>query len=115
MTIYDKGGYCLHIYGKNDWGYLLADALQPLLDYALGVLKRIDDEIAEYKGETEVIGLGKNEFRAVDILHRLRGFGDPIKIYKGIPVVQLQTSDKIELYGQQKTMNYHLSRRSEWK
>lgn len=102
MTIYDKGGYCLHIYGKNDWGYLLADALQPLLGYALGVFKHIDDKIAEYKGKPEVIGLGKNEFRAADILHRLRGFGEPIKIYKSIPVVQLQESDRIDLFGQQK-------------
>lgn len=100
MSIYEETGNVIHICGKNDWAYLLADALQLLLDYALEVFKMVDLSINQYKGTPACIGLGKNEFRAVDIIHRLRGFGEPIKVYKNIPVVELRSTDGIELYGQ---------------
>lgn len=99
LTLYDKEGKWLHICGKNDWGYLLADAFQPLLIYGDEVCTKINKKIDAYNGKPEIIGLGKNEYRAIDIIHRLRGLGDPIKIYKGIPVVQLQTPNRIELFG----------------
>lgn len=99
FSILDKNGCWFHICGKNDWGYLLTEALQPLLEYALGIFKEIDKKLKAYKGQPEIIGLGKNEFRAVDIIHRLRGFGEPVEEYKGIPVIKLRADNKIELLG----------------
>lgn len=99
LSLYDKEGKWLHICGKNDWGYLLTDALQPLLIYEAEVRTQIDKKLDLYDGRPEIIGLGKNEYRAIDIVHRLRGVGDPIKIYKGIPVFQLQALNRIELFG----------------
>lgn len=99
FSILDKDGCWFHICGKNDWGYLLTEALQPLLKYALGVFQEIDNKLDSYSGQPEIIGLGKNEYRAVDIIHRLRGFGDPIEVYKGIPITKLRSDNKIELFG----------------
>jgi len=99
ITLHCKDKGCLTIHGKNDWGYLITDALQPLLNYAEQVFVDIDKRISNYTGKPEVIALGKNEFRAVDIMHKLRGLGDPIKIYKGIPVVRVNYDNKIELLG----------------
>lgn len=101
LSLCDKEGKWLHICGKNDWGYLLTDALQPLLIYEAELRSQIDKRLEEYDGRPEIIGLGKNEYRAMDIAHRLRGVGDPIKIYKGISVVQLQTLNRIELFGKE--------------
>lgn len=99
LSILDKDGCWFHICGKNDWGYLLTEALRPLLKYALGVFQEIDNKLDSYHGQPEIIGLGKNEYRAVDIAHRLRGFGEPIEIYKGIPIIKLRSNNKIELFG----------------
>ena len=41
----------------------------------------------------------KTKFRALDILHRLRGLDDPLSIYKGVPVVRLKDNDGIKIYG----------------
>jgi hypothetical protein len=99
LSILDKDGCWFHICGENDWGYLLTEALQPLLGYALGVLEEIDKKLNSYDGKPEIIGLGKNEYRAVDILHRLRGCGGPIEMYKGTPITKLYSDNKIELFG----------------
>lgn len=89
----------VHVCGYNDWGYLLTDALLPLLRYAETVLSNINKQLDGYDGSPEVIVLGKNEYRAVDILHRLRGLGDPIRIYKGIPIVETDYINKTQLLG----------------
>ena len=47
----------------------------------------------------DVICLGKNEFRAFDILHRLRGIGEPLAMYRGIPVVRMTKNNGIRMYG----------------
>lgn len=99
FSILDKNGHWFHICGENDWGYLLTEALQPLLKYALEVFQEIDNKLNSYHGQPEIIGLGKNEYRAVDIIHRLRGFGEPIEMYKGTPITKLRSNNKIELFG----------------
>lgn len=99
LSLLDTNGEYFHICGENDWGYLLVDALLPLFKYADNVLQEISSMIEGYKGHPEVIGLGKNEYRAVDIMHRIRGLGDPIKIYKSIPVVCLGETNAIKLFG----------------
>ena len=101
MTFHIKDDGWLHICGENDWAYLLSDALLPFLNYAQQVFTKIDERLGDYDGTPEVIVLGKNEFRAVDVLHRIRGMGDPIEVYKGITVIQADNFNKIELLGKQ--------------
>ena len=38
-------------------------------------------------------------FRAFDILHRLRGIGEPLAMYRGIPVVRMTKNNGIRMYG----------------
>lgn len=95
-----------HICGENDWGYLVIEALLPLLRYAQDVLKSIDTMLQACTEAPEVIILGKNEYRAVDILHRIRGLGDEIETYKSIPVVRSNTKDnQIKLLGNNEELN----------
>lgn len=89
----------LHLCGKNDWGCLIVDALVPLLQYAHGVEERIRLEYDSQPEKPDVICLGKNEFRAFDILHRLRGIGEPLAMYRGIPVVRMTKNNGIRMYG----------------
>ena len=73
--------------------------IMPLLRYADQVEIAIRRKLDDFCYKPEVIGLGKNEFRALDILHRLRGLDDPLSIYKGVPVVRLKDNDGIKIYG----------------
>lgn len=98
MTMYTDDGV-FHLCGRNDWGYLMVDAIMPLLRYADQVETAIRRKLDDFFYEPEAIGLGENEFRALDILHRLRGLDDPLSIYKGVPVVRLKDSDEIKIYG----------------
>ena len=99
LDIYEKDGNILHICGKNDWGYLMIDTLMPLIKYADNVLQKILKMLEEYGGKPEVIVLGKNEYRAVDIIHRLRENGDPINVFLSIPVVKYEQNNYIKLLG----------------
>jgi hypothetical protein len=99
MDIFENDGNVLHICGKNDWGYLMVDALMPLIKYADNVLQKIRKMLDEYDGKPEVIVLGRNEYRAVDIIHRLRGNGDPINVFLSIPVVKSEQNNYIKLLG----------------
>lgn len=99
LSLLDTNGEYFHICGENDWGYLLVDALLPLLKYSDKIFQEINNMIEKYRVRPEVIGLGKNEYRAVDIMHRIRGLGDPINMYKGIPVVCLGETNAVKLFG----------------
>ena len=83
LTITSTSNETFHICGNNDWAYLVVDALSPLLQYASLVVNKISNDLRkmgkEKNTKPKVIGLGKNEFRAFDILHRLRGLGDSLK------------------------------------
>lgn len=98
MDIHTDDGV-FHLCGKNDLGYLMVDAIMPLLRYADQVEIAIRRKLDDFCYKPEVIGLGKNEFRALDILHRLRGLDDPLSIYKGVPIVKLKDNDGIKIYG----------------
>lgn len=92
----------LYLCGKNDWGYLVANALIPLLKYANGVERKISEKSLD-TNNIDVIGLGKNEFRALDILHRLKECGEPLTVFRGIPVVKLNKNDGIQIYTSEET------------
>ncbi len=103
LTITSTSNEAFHICGNNDWAYLVVDALSPLLQYASlvenevsGKLRRMD---RDKNLKPKVIGLGRNEFRALDILHRIRGSEDSLKEYNNIPVVRLEENNSIEFLG----------------
>lgn len=95
------------ICGSNDWGYLMTEALIPILKFGAKIEKDISNKLEEMSknGMTKpkVIGLGRNQFRAFDILHRVRGVGEPLKEFRGIPVACLEEIDGLELLGCVKT------------
>ena len=103
LTITSTSNETFHICGNNDWAYLVVDALFPLLQYASlvenevsGKLRRMD---RDKNLKPKVIGLGRNEFRALDILHRIRGSEEPLKEYGNIPIVRLEENNTIEFLG----------------
>ena len=94
----------LELYGDKDWAYLIVDAMIPLLEYG----ETVENEVRQYyekEDKIDVIGLGKNEFRALDIVHRLRGIGDSLKMYRGVPVVRLNKDSGIYIYKYNNTSN----------
>lgn len=106
LDIYTQDGI-LHLCGKNDWAYLITDALIPFLRYAQSVEKYIDDEIQKIaQRKIDAICVGRNQFRAMDILHQLRDAGEHIKTYRSIPVVKLNEDDGIRIYSTVKEMEY---------
>lgn len=106
LNMFCESGSTFHICGNNDWAYLVTNALIPLERYAENVFNEMSTAVDNYDGTPEVIVLGKNEYRAVDILHRLRGTGEPISVYKNIPVIKSEESNCIKLLGNKKTLDY---------
>lgn len=95
----------LHICGSNDWGYLMADALIPLLKYSAKIKNDVKDRIIS-DDVVDVIGLGMNEYRALDIAHRLNNCGEPIHDLFGVPIVQLRQDNGMKIYFSNKTVNF---------
>lgn len=92
----------LHLVGENDWGYLMASALVPLLRYADSVQRELDKMYQESEVRADAIVLGKNEYRALDIMNLLKHPGTTLKEYKGIPIVQSQIYSYMKIYGEPK-------------
>lgn len=84
----------LYICGANDWGYLMCDALMPLMKKADNLKKYIQKLISNYKGEINAVVLSKNDYRILDIHHRLLCGGDPIKRFGDFPVVESSKIDE---------------------
>ena len=86
LSLFGDDNHWLHICGDNDWGYLSLEVIKPILQEANSIyceiLKNIDDR------KPEVILVGRNEFRMLDILHIARDGEEGISIIKGIPVVK---------------------------
>lgn len=101
MTVCEKDGF-LHLIGENDWGYLLAHALAPLINYGRQVEIEVFRKLLDFQGVPEVISLGKNEFRAVDILHIIREPGKKLTEIDHIPVVESTKTNGISIYGDRK-------------
>ena len=91
MTFYMENNQCFDFCGPNDWGQLLADSLQDLMKYARAVRECIDDKIKE-QGRPQVIVLGKNEYRALDIWSKIC-CGEKLESFKGFPVVRSTEND----------------------
>lgn len=83
----------------NDWGYLFVNALIPILRYGYYVERKIDVALQKYDGDPEVILVGKNEYRSLEILQKIRICRDEALIYKNIPIVKSSKINGIELFG----------------
>ena len=90
----------LHLVGKNDWGYLMTYALAPLLRYAYSVKSKLDKMYQKSNVRADAIVLGKNEYRALDIMHRLHNLETSLKEYEGIPIVQSTINNYMKIYGE---------------
>ena len=94
----DGGMLCL--VGNNDWGLLMAEALVPLMAYARNVEEEINSKLNGSIQKPEVIILGKNDYRAFTILHRLRG-GCNLTEIDGVKIVEGSKPTGVELFGEQ--------------
>lgn len=95
-----NGQETLHICGENDFPYLFINALKPLMEYEKTTRENIENELFSAKYVPKVILLGKNEFRAMDIMYRLRNNNNPFTEYKEFPVVRGKKNNEIELLGE---------------
>lgn len=100
LHLYDTDGGCLHLVGNNDWGRLMAEALVPLMAYARNVEEEINSKLNGSIQKPEVIILGKNDYRAFTILHRLRGACKLTEI-DGVKIVEGSKPTGVELFGEQ--------------
>ena len=98
LKLLDENGAFLYLVGENDWAELMVDALIPLEKEACKVENQMLDTLADLKYRPQVIGLGKDEFRLLNLFHRIKGSGDPILIYRGIPIVKLGENSAIKFY-----------------
>lgn len=106
LTLHSEDGQFLHICGDNDWGYLAVDILIPLLKEASKIYNEICNKVVHE--QPEVILVGKNEFRMLDILHMARGCGEHISIIKGVPVVKGNFDNGVKYYGKEKSLDESL-------
>ena len=93
-------GGMLYLVGENDWGRLMAEALVPLMAYARNVEEEINSKLNGAIQKPEVIILGKNDYRAFTILHRLRGACKLTEI-DGVKIVEGSKPTGVELFGEQ--------------
>lgn len=75
----------LHICGNNDWGYLALEILKPILQTGIKLNSEICDQISEKN--PEVIVVGRNDYRILDILHTARDSEKGISMLRGVPIV----------------------------
>lgn len=75
----------LHICGNNDWGYLALEVLKPILQTGVKLNSEICDQISEKN--PEVVVVGRNDYRILDILHTARDSEKGISIIRGVPIV----------------------------
>lgn len=75
----------LHICGDNDWGYLALEVLKPILQTGVKLNSEILNQISEKN--PEVVVVGRNDFRILDILHTARDSEKGISVIHGVPIV----------------------------
>jgi len=106
LTIQTDDGW-FHLCGDNDWGYLALEAIKPVLKAGIELKQKINENILKY--QPEVILLGKNEFRILDILHIARDSELGIEMIQGIPVVKGKFTNGIKFLGKNDEIELPLS------
>jgi len=104
LTLNGNKDEFLHICGDNDWGYIAVDILKPLLQEANKLYIEILNEIGKRK--PDVILVGMNEFRLLDILHIARDGEYGISVIKNIPVVRGNFCNGIKYLGKNESDEY---------
>lgn len=104
LTIVAKDGECLHICGKNDWGYLAIELLKPILKAGTELYTKVSNEISEYN--PEVVLVGTNDYRLLDIIHIARDSEFGISVIKGVPIIKGDFVKGIKHLGKKDTNTY---------
>lgn len=97
LNLFGDDDHWLHICGDNDWGYLALEVLKPILQTAIGIHEEIIDHISV--SDPEVILVGRNDFRLLDILHIARDGEEGISVIRGIPVVKGDFDNGVRFLG----------------
>lgn len=96
LNIFEKDSL-LHICGNNDWAYLAVDLLKPLLREANKLYYEISKRISDVR--PEVVVVGKNDFRMLDILHLVRDTEEGVSIIKNVPIVKGNFLNGVKFFG----------------
>lgn len=99
LLIEDIDGSHLYICGDNDWAYLAVDLLKPLLREANKLYYEISKRISDVR--PEVVVVGKNDFRMLDILHLVRDTEEGVSIIKNVPIVKGDFLNGVKFFGKQ--------------
>ena len=99
LSMEDIDGSHLHICGDNDWAYLAVDLLKPLLREANKLYLEISKNIEKMK--PEVVVVGKNDFRMLDVLHMVRDTEEGISIIRNVPIVKGNFLNGVKFFGKQ--------------
>lgn len=90
LSLKDDKGECLHICGDNDWGYFALELLDPIHKEAENLINDVRARISRIGDKPEVIIIGLNQQRVLDI--HFGGKGKCTEI-AGIPIAR---SNKIK-------------------
>jgi len=105
LCIVDTNGQYFHIRGtKNDWGYLAAELLLPIMKKGNKLYFEISSKISEIN--PEVVLVGKNEFRLLDIIHLIKDGEEGIKVIKSIPIVKGNFDNGVKFLGKKSGEEY---------
>ena len=99
LKLLDENGAFLYLVGENDWAELMVDALIPLEKEACKVENQMLDTLADLKYRPQAIGLGRNEFRLLNLRNRIEFLKD-LSDFNGIPIVKLNENSAIKFYGE---------------
>lgn len=97
LSLFGDDDHWLHLCGDNDWGYLALEVLKPILQGANSIYTDILNNISDRK--PEVILVGRNEFRMLDILHIARDGQEGIAVIRGVPIVRGEFDNGIKYLG----------------
>lgn len=97
LSMVGEDGQRLHICGDNDWGYLGLEIIKPILKAGIELNFKILSGIEE--NNPEVILVGRNDYRILDILHSARDSEEGISVIRGVPVVKGEFDNGVKYLG----------------
>lgn len=101
LTMVDEDGKYLHICGNNDWAYFAAELLKPVLKTGQELYSEIFTKVS--KDNPEVVLVGRNEFRLLDIVQTVRDLEQGAPVIMGVPVVKGNFANGIKYLGKMET------------
>lgn len=101
LSMFSDDNQLLHICGENDWGYLALEVLKPILKEGVLLNREIMNGID--KNKPEVVLVGRNDYRILDILHTARDSEEGISVIHGVPIVKGNFNNGIKYLGEKET------------